>query len=465
MAIEFTVDNILGTPVGFAEGFLGLSLYNWQRRELSHLEIQGTQISTVCCNEAGKTSFLAAPGIMYVLSCFKNAQAVVTSGSWRQVRDQLFPNLKRFKNRYPGWEFHDTSVIGANGSRCTGFSTDDAGLFEGYHIGPEGHRENPLLIIVDEAKSVQREIFEAIDRCRPTWLWLMSSPGPAEGVFYESQTKHRHLYQCSKVTIADCPHILQSAIDKIIAKYGINHPFVRSSLYAEFSGEGELGVVCSLNKYNACRERKLAWMHGERHAFLDFAAGGDENVIALRRGNKVTLEKCWVERDTMKACGEFIREFRRLGLKAVEITGDDDGLGKVMLDRLAELGWVVNRAKANDPAVDSKAYYNRSAEIWYQGADAIDKKEIILPDDEILASQLTTRKWRMFSDARLQLESKKEMKKRGLGSPDRADAVLGCMQPLSNMVPQDYTREDPFQQLDEVLSGNSGYDVPGFNAG
>jgi phage terminase large subunit len=47
-----------------------------------------------------------------------------------------------------------------------------------------------------------------------------------------------------------------------------------------------------------------------------------------------------------------------------------------------------------------------------------------LPDDDELISQLSTRKWRMTSKGKMILESKDDMKKRGLKSPDRADAFV-----------------------------------------
>lgn len=61
-----------------------------------------------------------------------------------------------------------------------------------------------------------------------------------------------------------------------------------------------------------------------------------------------------------------------------------------------------------------------------------------LPDDDVLTSQLTTRKWSMTSKGKMLLESKKDMKKHGLKSPDRADAyvlafgeyLMGSPQPI-----------------------------------
>ena len=456
---------VLATPAGFARGILGLKNYAWQDRALTDLEVQGSKVSAVCCNEAGKTTHLGAPAILWVMAVFAGAQVVVTSGSWRQVKEQLFPAIRRFAPILPGWEIHDTSITAPNGSTCVGFSTDDAGKFEGFHVGPGGHRENPLLIIVDEAKSVDATIFQAIDRCRPTWLLLMSSPGPARGVFYDSHTKHAASYKRHKVTAADCPHISQAVIDEIITRYGLNHPFVRSSIFAEFSDEGGTGQVMTLTQVQANLRNPPAPKLGERCAWLDFAAGGDENTITLREGNKIRIIAAWRETNTMVACGEFIAHFRRLNLEPKDITADEGGLGKVMLDRLAELGWPIIRFNSNEAANDPRAYFNRAAEIWDQGAQAIDRRQFIIPDDPVLLEQLTGRLWKRFSDGRLQLESKDEMKKRGLSSPDRAEGVLGVMQDPRRYLPQNYTQQNPFSLFDNLQEMQERSMYAGFNAG
>ncbi|RME71371.1 MAG: hypothetical protein D6781_04405, partial [Verrucomicrobia bacterium] len=112
---------LLATPVGYARGVLGMDLYPWQERVLADLEEPG-MISLRCCNEAGKTTHVAAPAIIWVMDLFPGSQVVVTSGAWRQVLHQLFPALQRFKSRFPEWEFGTHTVRSPHGSRCVGFS-------------------------------------------------------------------------------------------------------------------------------------------------------------------------------------------------------------------------------------------------------------------------------------------------------------------------------------------------------
>jgi len=162
-------------------------------------------------------------------------------------------------------------------------------------------------------------------------------------------------------------------------------------------------------------------------AFCDFAAGGDENVLAVRRGNKVGIVAAWRERDTMKAVGRFIQLFREQKLSGQDIAADEGGLGIVMCDRLAESGWHVQRVNNGASADNADAYANKAAEIWFEGRTQIERQQIILPNDRELIAQLTSRLGWPDSKGRLQLESKDKMRSRGLSSPDRADAVLGAI--------------------------------------
>jgi phage terminase large subunit len=47
-----------------------------------------------------------------------------------------------------------------------------------------------------------------------------------------------------------------------------------------------------------------------------------------------------------------------------------------------------------------------------------------LPEDDNLIAQFSTRKWFMTNKGKMMLESKKDMKNRGLKSPDRDDAFV-----------------------------------------
>jgi hypothetical protein len=164
----------------------------------------------------------------------------------------------------------------------------------------------------------------------------------------------------------------------------------------------------------------------ERIAFCDFAAGGDENVLAVRCGNKLQQLKCWRNRDTMAGVGQFILEFRKAGLEAKQIWGDNGGMGKAMIDALAQAGWAINRFGFGDKPSNELGFVSRGAEAWFNFGRQVTNGELALIRDETLIAQLTSRRTSCDSRGRIKLESKDELRARGLKSPDRADAVVGA---------------------------------------
>jgi hypothetical protein len=435
---KVTAKDILGDPVLYGMHILGFKFYDWQVNVLRDCEMilanqskRPNSISLLANNGSGKTSVFVSTLVLWALTAYKGALVVITSGTFRQVSEQLFPNLRRFQHKFKGWTFNDVEITSPHGSHAIGFSASDPGKAEGFHA--QSHLDAPLIYIVDEAKTVDDEIYTSIDRCQPTLHILVSSAGGKSGAFYRSHTTERSSYRCHKVTVDDCPHISQEEIQGIINKYGKDHPFTRSTLYSEFMGDDEDCVVSSAIIDRLFSTPQQQNRDPERHVFCDYAAGGDENVIFLREGNKVTMEDAWVEKDTMRACGRFIQNFRRLKITPEEsmnvISGDDGGVGHAMNDRFEELGWNINRVNFGGKSGDPKIWANYGSEMWEHGRKQIEDIKVIRPDDPIMREQMVNRKWKRSSDGKLQLESKQDVKARGGHSPDRADGAFGCMMP------------------------------------
>jgi hypothetical protein len=151
-------------------------------------------------------------------------------------------------------------------------------------------------------------------------------------------------------------------------------------------------------------------------------------------------------------------EFRKYHLQAKQVWGDNGGGGQMMIDMLASLGWPINRFNFGEPAIRDDVYTSRGAEIWYSFGLLVNRSEMVLLDDATLVSQLTTRKATYDSRARMGVESKEDMRKRGLVSPDRADAVCGVFgiqvgSWLKYVAPREL---DPWERLDNDLVPKGG---------
>jgi hypothetical protein len=468
---------------------------DWQKRLLDAVDKHNSRVSARTCNGAGKTNVIIPTVTLAHMMVYPNSRVVITSGGQRQVKDQIFPALKAHESKLRDWKFQDMRITAPNGSVCIGFSTDDGGKFEGWHgnkeelyaLGEEKRKEletkfqaqlkelvefmtsgkGPLLIIVDEAKSVLQEIFDAIERCTHQRLLLTSSCGPAEGEFYASHHGKASAYTTVHIPASQCPHADHAKNVVLIEQRGIDDPLVQSKVLANFMVKpGD--TVISRGAVDSLMASPPNYQSGDRKFMCDFAAGGAENVFGERDGNRIKILAAWREKDTVKACGQFIMHFRDAGLTEVDawmIHGDGSGLGKPMLDTLASLGWQLTRVLNGNPP-EEKAYMNLSAEAWWEAGKEIAKGKWILPRDEQLAAQLSTRK-PIFQGDKLGVESKEDMADRGVESPDRADVVVELMRPVRALRPQTWLKEaTPFERFAE---GETQREVPaefsGMNAG
>jgi phage terminase large subunit len=425
------------SPAYFAWRHLGLDLYGWQIDALEKISCRGQGVmhggppTTLCAaNGSGKTQHVIAASILWFMNTFPRGRCPVTSGSWMQVEKQLFPALHAFRGHplFRGWQFNQTEIRTPQGGQVIGFSTDNAGRAEGWHPGA-GQDEDPVFYVVDEAKTVPDGIFEAIGRCTLRFHLLASSPGAPRGKFFRSHHQEAGMHRTVKATSFDCPHISPEKIERDRRLYGDDHPLFRSMHLAEFTEDSERLVISADRLTKALEAQPAATVAaGETVAFCDFAAGGDENVLAVRKGNHARIVAAWREKDTIQAVRQFVKHFNDEKLAPGHIWGDADGLGTVMIDALAEAGWRINRFHGGQAASDKEEYANLIAEVWHVGAGEIERGRIHLGQlDPVTFEQLTTRKSEWTDTGKLRVESKDKMRANGIKSPDRADALLGAI--------------------------------------
>ncbi len=427
------VAKCLSVPSGYASVKLGITLHPTQKQVLDAIFSKDkSKVSFRAGNGTGKTSVVITAAILYALD-IKNAQIVSTAAVYRQITHQLIPSLKAYSHMYPKWIFLDSAISIGGINKYVGFSTLEQGTFQGYHSKPD----QPLLMIVDEAAAVNDEIYKAIDRCQPTWLLVTGSPLDPQGMFYEIETKgdiYKQFYHF-KLTQPECSWIKPSEIKLLEEKWGKAHPLILSSVYAEFAKESENSIITFSAIENCINHPPVIEVYDDlydtRQVFLDVAAGGDLNVIALFHKGKVSIVKKWRNTDTMAAAGEILVELQKLkqsiGLNDNEVIIDADGLGIGIANRLQEMSWKNIHLFHGNASPTNEEYLNAIAEVWIEGCKNIEDCKIVIPNDEDLKGQLISRQMKRHSNGKMKLESKEDMKKRGISSPDVADAVLGCI--------------------------------------
>lgn len=147
----------------------------------------------------------------------------------------------------------------------------------------------------------------------------------------------------------------------------------------------------------------------------------DRTAIAFRRGRMVFRVEYHNGLDTMQIAGKlaaYDRDYEPDGLFV-----DKGGLGAGVYDRLRELGIAVHGINSATAAIDSERYENKRAEMWWLMKEWLEDQPARLPNDAALISDLTAPQPRTSSNGRKLVEKKEHMKKRGVRSPDGADAV------------------------------------------
>jgi len=420
---------------------LGRCPYDWQIDALEALGLQeygGPPVAIAAANGSGKTSDLVAVSVSWFLRKYPRGWVIITSGSWNQLKNQLWPALSALRAYNPGWIVRrgsECSVTTAEGREAgfggaIGFSTNNAYRAEGWH--PKVSREvDPVFIIVDEAKGVPDEIFGAFQRCTRLFQLWVSSPGEPAGKFFNAFGRNAGLYWTRKVRSDECPHIDPSKRDFDREELGEDSPLYRSMHLAEFTSLDNRVVLTPEALTNAFLIQAAPDPSGELVGFSDFAAGGDEDTISYRHGNVLKLHQCWRDSNTVQSRRRHADAFRTLQIQPGQAWGDADGIGNVIIKDMAEEGFQLQEFHGGTPALDPANYSNLISQVWIEGCRLIERGKVHLgPRDKFSAElfeQLTTRRLEWDSKGRVRIESKDDMKKRGVRSPDRADSFLGAL--------------------------------------
>lgn len=127
----------------------------------------------------------------------------------------------------------------------------------------------------------------------------------------------------------------------------------------------------------------------------------------------------------MQTVGRVKAEYDGLpsSLRPKEILVDVIGMGGGVVDRLRELNLPVRGVNVAESPSMGETYVNLRAELWFKMRGWLEQRGAKLPRNEQLIAELTSIRYSFASSGKMKAESKDEMRKRGLHSPDLADAV------------------------------------------
>jgi hypothetical protein len=153
---------------------------------------------------------------------------------------------------------------------------------------------------------------------------------------------------------------------------------------------------------------------------VDIARFGDDRTVIQRRQGLCALDPIVMHGlDNMEVVGRLIAQINEFQPDQVFI---DAGRGEGVIDRVRQLGYTVAEINFGGKASDPNAYVNKRSEMWddmakwFTGGGGI-------PNNSELKTDLCVPTYKYDAANRFQLESKDDIKKRGMRSPDLADAL------------------------------------------
>ncbi len=171
--------------------------------------------------------------------------------------------------------------------------------------------------------------------------------------------------------------------------------------------------------------------------------GDDRTAIVVRQGRKVLYKRSYTKKNTMEVAGLVATLANQI--EPDKIIVDVCGLGAGVCDRLAEIfdpDFIV-AANGGATPLDQHKYRNKRAEMWATMKQWFIDEPVSIPDEDSLQSDLCNIKYKFDSNSRLLMESKDDMKKRGIRSPDEADALsLTFYYPDTAKILQNQSKKD-----------------------
>ncbi len=182
-----------------------------------------------------------------------------------------------------------------------------------------------------------------------------------------------------------------------------------------------------LNMTNPIQDSIDKQLHPEgiRWCGIDIAREGDDSsVFTVRQGSKVIYTDSWAKTDLMETTGLILTKMEKFNLDPKNVNLDAVGVGAGVYDRLREQKVMVNAIIAGGEPMDKEHYINSRAEMYDNLRKRFEAGTISIPDDQDLIAQLSSIRFKIASDKKLQIVSKEDMKRvYHLKSPDRADSL------------------------------------------
>ncbi len=285
-----------------------------------------------------------------------------------------------------------------------------------------GRHAGHFMLIVDEASGVDDGIFEASEgmlTSENSYVLLLGNPTKNSGYFFNSHNRDKALWKTHKLSCKDSRLVAERYITDTRARYGEDSNFFRVRVLGEFPIT-EVDALIPYMWVSDAVDREITVRDEPLFLGVDVGAGGDKSVILHRRGAKIEKICTHDTKNTMELLGWVGQE--AMENKAAAIFVDTIGVGKGVYDRLSELNFRVYPVDVRSRA-RRQGFKRLRDELWWTTREQFERGTISIPNNEDFVGELTSIKYKPESDGTIKIESKLDMRRRGLASPDISDAL------------------------------------------
>lgn len=420
----------------------------WQLEVLCAWDRGDQRVAMKACKGPGKTAILAWLVWHFMLTRI-DAKVPCTSISGDNLADGLWAEMAKWRNKSKlltaAFEWTKTRVF-AKERPETWFATartwsksadptQQADTLAGLHA-------DHILFVLDEAGGIPDGVMAAAQAALSTEhgetrLLIAGNPTLRSGPLWRACNAERAYWTVVTITgDPDAPNrsprISVDWARAQIAQYGRDNPWVLANVFGEFPPAGATTFIGADVVEQAQTIDAVAQMYDAFVLGVDVARfGDDESVIYLRKGRDGRTHPPLRFRnlDNMQLAARIAEQWNYYQADAVFIDG---GAGSGVIDRLRQLripAVEVNFGATPDNVLASSgegmAWADKAAEMWAAMREWL-RTGGAIPNEPTLAQQLSDRNYEfVFKRGRdcVRLESKDDMKARGVGSPDIADAL------------------------------------------
>ena len=429
-------DDRVADPVRFAVETLGVEPWRKQREVLEAVRRE-RRVAVKSGNGLGK-DFTAAVAVLWYLQQHDPAIVLSTAPTFRQVRHVLWRQIHALYRRAAdtlGGRMLDTRWELAEDRYALGLSAHDANQFQGFH-SPN------IFVVVDEAEGVAESIYEAVEAVMTSAnprLLLIGNPTTTSGGFHRAFHREQGIYRTITISALDSPNVEQGSIvipglttaawvEERRALWGERSPLFRARALGEFPERGDDNLIAvpdiAAATYPAGElPRDPLGAQGPLVIGVDVARfGPDRSVTLVRRGNVVEDIRTYYDIDTADLTGRVANAYHELRPDRINV--DEVGMGVSVVDHLRAQGIPARGINGASDPIRERACANLRAEGFWTLSRRFATHSIRIPHDAELMAELSALRYRFNSRGKALMESKEDIRSRGLPSPDKADALM-----------------------------------------